>query len=271
MEMENKEITVREATNHGNNQLMVGLLAIGATMAFMGLVAELNLFQRLDDGIIFLLAVAAAIWYFGGRHRYQRSFTPLALLIASFVVKLGSTSMEFNSLTDLDDFPLGITLIIGLIISIVIYVRSRDKAVARDTRVLTQGEAINRGNNQLMVGLMAVTFAPLILAALGEDNLVDRLDDGLIVLMAIIGIVWYFVGRNRYHHSFTPLALVLVTFIAQTGGLLMELGDPLGEGIDDIPLFVAFTMGVILSIIIYSRSRQKATLAGTPPISPMDS
>jgi hypothetical protein len=271
MEMENKDITVREATNHGNNQLMVGFLAITSVMAFMGLVAELNLFQRLDDGIIFLLAVAAAIWYFGGRHRYQRSFTPLALLIASFVVKLGSTFMESSTPTDLDDFPLLIALFIGLIISIVMYVRSREKAAARDTRVFTLREAINRGNNQLMVSLMAVTFPPLILAALGEDNLVDRLDDGLIVLMAIAGIVWYFVGRNRYQHSFTPLALVLVTFIAQAGGLLMELGDPLGEGIDDIALIFAFTMGLILSIIIYSRSRQRASLAETPPMSQMGS
>jgi hypothetical protein len=271
MEMENKAVTVREATNHSNNQLMVGFLAITSTMAFVGLVAELNLFQRLDDGLIFLLAVAAAIWYFGGRHRYQRSFTPLALLIASFVLKVISTFMESSTPTDLDDFPLMIALFIGLIISVVMYVRSRDKAAARDTRLLTVGEAINRGNNQLMVGLMALTFLPLIPAAIGEDTIPDRIDDGLIVIMAIIGIVWYFVGRNRYHHSFTPLALVFVTFIAQAGGLFLEIGDPLGEGINDIPLIAAFTMGLILSIIIYSRSRQRATMAETTPMSQMGS
>jgi hypothetical protein len=270
MEMENKDITIREATNHGNNQLMVGFLAITSVMAFIGLVTELNLFQRLDDGIIFLLAVAAAIWYFGGNHRYQHSFTPLALLIASVVLKVIASFMESSTPTDLDDFPLGIALLIGLIISIVMYVRSGDKAVARDTRVLTLGEAINRGNNQLMIGLMALMFPPLIFA-IGEDVLPDKIDDGLIVILAIVGIVWYFVGRNRYHHSFTPLALVLVSFIAQAGGLLLELGDPLGEGIDDIPLILAFTMGVILSIIIYSRSRQRASLSGTPPISQMGS
>jgi hypothetical protein len=270
MEMENKEITVREATNHGNNKLMVGFLAIFSMMAFLGLVTELNLLQRLDDGIIFLLAVAAAIWYFGGRHRYLRSFTPLALLIASFVLKVISSSLESSTPTDLDDFPFMIALFIGLIISIVMYVRSRDKAVAKDTRVLTVREAINRGNNQLMIGLMALMFPPLIFA-MGEDVLPDKIDDGLIVIMAIVGIVWYFVGRNRYHHSFTPLALVIVTFVAQAGGLLLEIGDPLGEGIDDIVLIFAFTMGLILSIIIYSRTRQRAGLPETPPISQMGS
>jgi len=271
MEMENKAITVREATIHGNNQLMVGFLAITSVMAFLGLVTELNLFQRLDDGIIFLIAVAAAIWYFGGSHRYQRSFAPVALFIASFVVKLASMPIESSNPTDLDDFPLGIALLIGLIISIVMYVRSREKVRVKDVKVITVQEAIHRGNNQLMVGLMALTFLPLIPAALGEDNLVDRLDDGLIVLLAIAAIVWYFVRRNRYQHSFTPLALVLVTFIAQAIGLLLEIGDPLGEAIDDIPLILAFTMGVILSIIIYARSRQRATIAETPPISQMDS
>jgi hypothetical protein len=269
MEMENKEITVREATNHGNNQLMVGFLAILSVPAFVGLVAELNLFQRLDDGIIFLVAVAAAIWYFGGRHRYQRSFAPLGLIIASFVLKLGSSFMESSTPTDLDDFPLLIALFIGLIISIVMYVRSRERAAAKDTKVLTVREAVNRANNQLMVGLMSLTFLPLIPAALGEDNLVDRIDDAFIVLLAIAGIVWYFVGRNRYHHSFTPLALVIVSFLAQTFGMIMELGDPLGEGIDDIPVFAAFTMGVILSIIIYARTRDRAALVEPPPISQM--
>ena len=149
------------------------------------------------------------------------------------------------------------------------YVRSRERAAAKDTQVLTVREAINRGNNQLMVGLMSLTFLPLILPALGEDNLVDRLDDAFIVLLAIAGIVWYFVGRNRYQHSFTPLALVIVSFIAQAFGMFMEMGDPLGEGIDDIPVFAAFTMGVILSIIVYARTRDRAALAETPPMSQM--
>ncbi len=194
---------------------------------------------------------------------------PLALIIASFVLKLGSSFMESSTPTDIEDFPLLIALFISLIISTVMYVRSRERAAAKDTQVLTVREAVNRANNQLMVGLMSLTFLPLIPAALGEDNLVDRLDDAFIVLLAIAGIVWYFVGRNRYHHSFTPLALVIVSFIAQTGGMLMEMGDPLGEGIDDIPVFAAFTLGVILSIIVYTRTRDRAAQVETPPISQM--
>jgi hypothetical protein len=77
-----------------------------------------------------------------------------------------------------------------------------------------------------MVGLMSLTFLPLIPPALGEGNLVDRNDDALIILLAIAGIVWYLSRRNRYHHSFAPLALVIVSFIAQTGGMLLEIGDP---------------------------------------------
>jgi hypothetical protein len=268
--MENKAITVREATIHGNNQLMVGFLAILSLVALEGLITELNLLQRLDDGIIFLIAIAAAIWYFGGSHRYQRSFVPLALLIASFVVKLASMPMESSNPIDIDDFPLAFALLVALIISIVMYVRSRDSAAARDKRVLTVPEAINRGNNQLMIGLMALTFIPLIFA-IGEDDLIDRVDDILIVLLAVAGIIWYFSRRNRYQHSFTPLALVIVSFIAQAAGLFLEIGDPLGDGIDDIPVIAAFTMGVILSIIIYTRSRQTATIAETSPISQMDS
>ena len=271
MEMTNNEITVREAVNHGNNRLMVGFLAILAVPAFMGLVAESVFVQRLDDGLIFLLAVAAAIWYFGHRNRYQRSFAPLALIIASFVIKVGSTFFESSNPTDLDDFLLVIALFVGLIISIVVYVRSREKVFPRHAGTLTVREAVNRGNNQLMIGLLALTFLPLIPVALGEDNLVDRLDDGFIVLLAIAGIIWYFVGRNRYHRSFAPLALVIFSFIAQTGGVFLEIGDPLGEGIDDLVLIAAFTMGLILSIIVYSRTRERAALIETPPISQMGS
>jgi hypothetical protein len=272
VERENQAITVREEVNHGNNRLMVGFLAILAFPAFIGLVTESILFQRLDDGIIFLLAVAAAIWYFGKRNRYQRSFAPLALIIASFALKVGSAFMESSNPTDLDDFPLLFAFLISLIISIVIYVRSRDKVVEKHINALTAREAINRGKNQLMVGLLALTFFPLIGPALGEDNLFDRLDDGFIVLLAIAAIVWYFVGRNRYHHSFAPLALVIVSFIAQAGGLFLEIGDPLGEGIDDFVVMAAMTVGLILSIIIYySRTREHAALVETPSISQMGS
>ena len=87
---------------------------------------------------------------------------------------------------------------------------------------ITVREATNRGNNMLMVGYLAITAAAIVERLIGEDDLVDRLDEAVIILLAIAGLVWYFSRRNRYQHSFAPLALFIGTFVVQAAGLAAD-------------------------------------------------
>jgi hypothetical protein len=121
---------------------------------------------------------------------------------------------------------------------------------------ITVREATNRGNNMLMIGYMAITAGAIVERLIGEDDLVDRLDEAVIILLAIAGLVWYFSRRNRYQHSFAPLALFIATFVVQAVGLGAELSDPAAAG-DDYGLVIAYLIGLILSIVVYARSRER--------------
>jgi hypothetical protein len=121
---------------------------------------------------------------------------------------------------------------------------------------ITVREATHRGNNMLMVGYLAITAAAIVERLIGEDDLVDRLDEAVIILLAIAGLVWYFSRRNRYQHSFAPLALFIATFVVQATGLGLEISDPAAAG-DDYGLVVAYLVGLIVSIVIYARARER--------------
>ena len=130
---------------------------------------------------------------------------------------------------------------------------------------ITVREAIQRGNNMLMIGYLAITASAIIERLIGEDDLVDRIDEALIILLAIAGLVWYFSRRNRYQHSFAPLALFIATFVVQAGGLMAEINDPAAAG-DDYGLVIAYAVGLVVSIVIYARSREKAVLGEPLPV-----
>ncbi len=128
---------------------------------------------------------------------------------------------------------------------------------------ITVREATNRGNNMLMVGYLAITASAIVERIIGEDDMVDRIDEAVIILLAIAGLVWYFSRRNRFQHSFAPLALFIAAFVVQAGGLMAEISDPAAAG-DDFGLTIAFAVGLIVSIVIYARSRERAVM--TEPI-----
>jgi hypothetical protein len=131
---------------------------------------------------------------------------------------------------------------------------------------ITVREAINRGNNMLMVAVMGFAGAAITERIIGETDLVDRLDEAVIILLAISGLVWYFSRRNRYQHSFAPLALFIATFVVQAAGLFAEISDPAAVG-DDMGLTVMYVIGLIVSIVIYARSREKAAVIEQLPLS----
>jgi len=130
---------------------------------------------------------------------------------------------------------------------------------------ITVREATNRGNNMLMVGYLAITASAIVERLIGEDDMVDRIDEAVIILLAIAGLVWYFSRRNRYQHSFAPLALFIAAFVVQVGGLMAEISDPAAAG-DDYGLVIAFAVGLVVSIVIYARARERAVLAEPIPV-----
>ena len=91
-------------------------------------------------------------------------------------------------------------------------------------------EAINRGNNLLMSGSLAVLGFGLIPEILRETEWIDRGDDIILALLAITISGWYLSGKNRFQRSFVPFGLLIVTLVTKIAGLSLEIGDPDAAG-----------------------------------------
>jgi hypothetical protein len=115
--MENN-ITVHEATNRGNNLLVVGLLSFTAIGLLGEIIRETELRDKGDDIFIVLLALASIIWYFTGRNRYKLSWFPFILLAATAIVKAATLIYEFSDQVAVgDELGLALPLVVMTIVT----------------------------------------------------------------------------------------------------------------------------------------------------------
>lgn len=59
-------------------------------------------------------------------------------------------------------------------------------------------DAMNRGLNFFGVTVLAIDASLALFEIINENEWIDRIEDVGVSLLAVIGIVWYLVGRNRY-------------------------------------------------------------------------
>ena len=118
-------------------------------------------------------------------------------------------------------------------------------------------EAMNRGNNLLMSGFLAVLGFGLIPEILREADFIDKADDIILVLLAIVVSGWYLSGTNRFRRSFVPFGLLIVALITKITALPLEISDSdaLGDELGVIPLLILI---VILSAYILYSTRESS-------------
>jgi peptidoglycan/LPS O-acetylase OafA/YrhL len=116
-------------------------------------------------------------------------------------------------------------------------------------------ELTNRGNNLLIVGLMSFLAVGVFAEIFLENELVDKADDVILVLLAIGGIAWYFSGQNRYRRSFAPYTLLAIVFIDKVAAFINEFNDPAASG-DEFGIVPSLLVMVIVTAIILYRTRK---------------
>jgi hypothetical protein len=111
---------------------------------------------------------------------------------------------------------------------------------------MTVQEANNRANNLLATGLLVVLAAGVVPVAFIESEWVDRLDDIVIGLIAIVTLAWYLWGRNRLTWSITPAALVGLALVMKTVTVFATEATDVNARGDDIGVMAGFAVAVAL-------------------------
>lgn len=80
-----------------------------------------------------------------------------------------------------------------------------------------------------------------------ESEGADQIDDFGLLVVGLVAVAWYFVGRHRFARSLAPVALTIVSAAVQLVGVVLERDDreAFGDNIGGTILMVAFVVFVL--------------------------
>ncbi len=81
-------MTVRDALNRGYNLIGTAIIAISGLAFFPEFFIEDELAHKLDEGILFLLAISSIVWYLFSNNKFSRTIVPILFTTAALVMKL---------------------------------------------------------------------------------------------------------------------------------------------------------------------------------------
>jgi hypothetical protein len=115
-------------------------------------------------------------------------------------------------------------------------------------------EAINRGNNLMVVVFISLIAAGLVGELFMETEFVDKADDALIILFGIISIVWYLTNDNSVKFSYVPFSMSVLTLLTKIGAFIIEMDDKAAVG-DEFGLIIPFALLSLVTFFILKRTR----------------
>ena len=127
-------MTVRDALNRGYNLIGTAIIAISGLAFFPEFFTEDELTHKLDEGVLFLLAISSIVWYLIGKNKFSRTIVPLLSTAAALIMKLiAFFLLEKGDAADLgDEFGAMILFVITLAFLIWQYVSIRRMAQVVD-------------------------------------------------------------------------------------------------------------------------------------------
>jgi hypothetical protein len=116
-------------------------------------------------------------------------------------------------------------------------------------------EAMNRGNNLMMVAFLAILAVGVIAELFVESELLDKADDAFVLVLGAIAVIWYLRGSHRYLYSWTLFILLALAFVGKVGAFINEFNDPAAVG-DEFGIVPVLAAMLIISGVILVRSRR---------------
>ncbi len=119
---------------------------------------------------------------------------------------------------------------------------------------LTVADAVNRGYNLLVTGVLGLAAVGYGGLAFAEADWPDKIDDAGFIVVGAAALIWYLIGRNRFRRSAVPLVLAVLATAFQVLGLFLEHDDTAAVG-DNIGGILHFGVLLILVAVQYAVTR----------------
>ena len=94
-------------------------------------------------------------------------------------------------------------------------------------------DVINRGKNLLAISYVAVAGIAFLPEVFFEKDTEDKVDDALMVILAIIAVLWYRKGNNKFKRTWVPVVFLGLSFCTKILAIVIEHADQEAVG-DDI-------------------------------------
>ena len=122
--------------------------------------------------------------------------------------------------------------------------------------MMTLRDALNRSYNLLGVGIIVLSGLSFFSDLPAEiDQLPHIVDEVLLAVLAIVALIWYFIGRNKYSHTIMPIVFAVIALAIKVLGLVIEFSDANDRG-DEFGALVLFVSLIILLVWQYVATRR---------------
>lgn len=109
-------MTVTEILNRSYNLMIATVLFLIGLGMVPNAAGEHDGIDPIDDLGLFVVGLAAIMWYLAGRSRFRRSVIPLALTLLALVVQIGGVVLEAGDTSAFGDNASGILMLVPLTI-----------------------------------------------------------------------------------------------------------------------------------------------------------
>ena len=118
-------------------------------------------------------------------------------------------------------------------------------------------QSINRGLNLLGTSIVALAgFASV--SEIFLEDMVGKIDDIALLLLAVYAIFWYLRADNRYTRSKAPVVLVMLAFLAEAGGFVLEFRSIAASG-DDFGGLALLAIAAGFMLYQYAKTKRLLT------------
>ncbi|HVW67252.1 MAG TPA: hypothetical protein VHA78_06035 [Candidatus Peribacteraceae bacterium] len=119
---------------------------------------------------------------------------------------------------------------------------------------MTVKEVWNRGNNLVAASVVALSGFGFFGEFFSESEWYAKLDEGIMLVLGLIAIAWYWTKNNRFTRSFWPVALLILGLADKIMAVYLERADAEDVG-DDLGGVTIFLLGTILVWWLYTKAK----------------